>query len=71
MSDDRLSVTVNGEPRRVVRGTTVAALVEELSYRSAGIAVAVDREVVPRSTWGETVVRDGTRVEVVTAVSGG
>jgi sulfur carrier protein len=36
-----------------------------------GVAVAVDREVVPRSQWGETSLREGQRVEVLEAVQGG
>lgn len=66
-----LVLTVNGQPRRVAPGTTVAALVHELAASPRGIAVAIDREVVPRSTWDRVLVRGGTSVEVVTAVSGG
>lgn len=73
MNVDGLTVTltVNGQTRRVAVGTTIAALVHELSGSSRGVAVAIDREVVPRSNWEEVVVREGTSVEVVTATSGG
>ena len=37
----------------------------------AGIAVAVDGEVVPRSKWGLTPLQNGQRVEVVGAIQGG
>jgi sulfur carrier protein len=66
-----VTLTVNGEQRRVDAGTTIAALVHELSGHARGVAVAVDREVVPRSAWEEVLVREGTNVEVVTATSGG
>ncbi len=66
-----LGVTVNGEPRLVAAGSTVAALVAELGCGTRGVAVALDREVVPRSAWGRVVVGEGTVVEVVTAVAGG
>lgn len=36
-----------------------------------GVAVAVNEEVVPRSAWDETPVRDGDRVEVLNAAQGG
>lgn len=71
MSDGAVAVTVNGQPRRVAPGTTVAALVRGLTRSPRGVAVAVDREVVPRSSWDEVVVAEGSSVEVVTAVSGG
>jgi sulfur carrier protein len=36
-----------------------------------GVAVAIDDAVLPRSAWATTTVRDGDRVEIVTAVQGG
>ncbi len=71
MSDDEVAVIVNGQPQQVAPGTTVAALVRGLTRSPRGVAVALDREVVPRSSWDEVVVGEGANVEVVTAVSGG
>lgn len=70
-SRDALTVRVNGLPRLVRPGTTVAVLVSELACGPRGVAVAVDREVVPRSLWDQVVVREGTDVEVVAAAAGG
>jgi sulfur carrier protein len=42
-----------------------------LPRQFSGVAAAVNGEVVPRSSWAGTVLRDGDRVEVVTAVQGG
>jgi sulfur carrier protein len=66
-------VTVNGEVRQVAPGTTVAELVERLggAHDGRGVAVAVDGEVVPFSTWSATRLEDGARIEVVVAVQGG
>jgi sulfur carrier protein len=36
-----------------------------------GVAVAVDREVIPRSEWPTTPVRPGAPIEIVTAAAGG
>jgi len=66
-----VSVSVNGQPREIVAGTTVAVLVQELGAGPRGIAVAIDREVVPRSSWEDVVVEEGAQVEVVTAAAGG
>lgn len=72
---ERMWVTVNGEPHEVKAGTTVAELVEALcgsaKVAARGIAVALDREVVPRSAWASVVVQSGEHVEVVSAVAGG
>ncbi|WP_171171209.1 sulfur carrier protein ThiS [Streptomyces sp. I05A-00742] len=72
-----VSVHVNGEPRAVPRGTTLAALVAELAGSAGrpgapgGVAAAVNEAVVPRGRWADTPLRDGDRVEVLTAVQGG
>lgn len=67
------AVLVNGEPREVEDGTTIAALVETLgvSPGARGVAVALEAEVVPRGEWAGRVLREGAQVEVVTAIQGG
>jgi sulfur carrier protein len=64
-------ITLNGEPVQVPEGTTVAELVDRLCDTDRGVAVALDREVVPRSSWTTQVVPAGARVEIVTAAAGG
>jgi sulfur carrier protein len=66
-----VELTVNGQPRAVPEGTTVAQLVAAVTELPAGVAAAVNGEVVPRRSWAATPVRGGDRVEVVTAVQGG
>ena len=64
-------ITVNGEPRRVSRGISVAQLARELGLEPARIAVERNLEIVPRSTLGEVKVEDGDTFEIVTFVGGG
>lgn len=73
MTTKAVALSVNGKARTVPAGTTVARLVCELAGHASarGVAVAIDREVVPRSSWGDVVLAEGTSVEVVTAVAGG
>jgi sulfur carrier protein len=66
-----MTVTVNGDPRELAPGTTLADLVTQLVPSAKGIAAAVNGEVVPRRAWSATKLADGTAVEVVTAVQGG
>lgn len=68
---DGVRALVNGEWRELGDGATVADVVALVATSARGVAVAVDREVVPRSAWTTTVVPDGARVEVVTAAAGG
>jgi sulfur carrier protein len=62
---------VNGAPWDGPTGTTVDELVAQWSRSPRGIAVAINGEVVPKSSWGTTRVSPGDRVEIVTATAGG
>ncbi len=66
-----MTVTVNGERSDVAPGTTVDALLAQLGARPTGTAVAVNGEVVPRSTWPTRRLDDDDAVEVLAAVQGG
>ncbi len=66
-----MQVWINGTPRELTPGASVADALAALSAPAAGVAVAVDGEVVPRATWTTHELTDGARVEVLTAVQGG
>jgi len=66
-----VNIVVNGETQELSNGTTVAALVDTLGRSPKGMAVAINEEVVPRSTWPDVELRPGDRVEVLTAAQGG
>jgi sulfur carrier protein len=50
---------------------TVDDLLTRLGIERRGIAVALDGDVVRRSDWSNTVVPDGSSIEIVTAAAGG
>lgn len=64
-----MNIKVNGEPRQIAEGSTVAEVVADLPQR--GTAVAVNGQVVPRSEHSQAALADGDIVEIVTAVQGG
>jgi len=68
-----LVLSVNGQPLRVPAGTTIADVVTQLTEQvdPKGVAVAIDRCVIPRSEWATTEARAGSLVEVVSAAAGG
>lgn len=66
-----MNVAVNGEPRVLEAGVTVAAVIDILGRGRQGVAVAVNEEIVPKSRWDDVALRDGDRVEVLTAAQGG
>ncbi|MER7518147.1 sulfur carrier protein ThiS [Streptomyces sp. NPDC126499] len=70
-ADASLTVSVNGEARVLAGPVSLDALVATLTTASAGVAAAVNETVVPRGRWATTVLGDGDRIEVLTAVQGG
>ncbi|MEU3598141.1 sulfur carrier protein ThiS [Streptomyces sp. NPDC006798] len=64
-------VSVNGEWRELASGTTLDALVATVAPAPSGVAAAVNETVVPRGQWPGTLLGDGDRVEILTAVQGG
>ncbi|HUF54766.1 MAG TPA: sulfur carrier protein ThiS [Dehalococcoidia bacterium] len=66
-----MAITLNGKPHDVSGSPTIIELVDSLSVNGNQVAVAVNGEVVRRTDWPETRVRDGDSVEVVRAVGGG
>ena len=66
-----ISLTLNGEPRRVAAGTSIAALLGDLALDAAKVAVERNLEIVPRSTFAGVALADGDRLEIVHFVGGG
>ena len=68
---DTLQVRINGEPRCVAAGSTIAALVAEIGLDPARVAVERNLEIVPRSTLADVAVAEGDAFEIVHFVGGG
>ncbi len=66
-----MNVIINGTARQVTRGGTVRDAVRLVTAAATGVAAAVNDEVVSRTAWDSTLLSDGDRVEVLTAVQGG
>ena len=66
-----MKISLNGAPATIGTEATVGAVVDGLGKGRKGVAVAVNDEVVPRSRWDYTALRDHDRVEILTASQGG
>ena len=63
-------VKINGEKLNIA-GKTVAEYLATTSYDPKRIAVERNGDIVPKAQYGETVLKDGDSVEVVSFVGGG
>lgn len=66
-----MRVMVNGEPRDVPDGATVADLLRELGLDPGRVAVERNLEVVRRGAFAATVLAEGDALEIVHFVGGG
>jgi thiamine biosynthesis protein ThiS len=66
-----MKVFVNGELREVDQITSLAELITQLDLPVARIAIELNRDVVRRSDWGSTMLKDEDRIEIVHFVGGG
>ena len=66
-----MEVRINGKPKEVPEGLSVAALVQDLGLETRFAAVALNGEVIRRADHPAVIVKEGDRIEIVQAVSGG
>ena len=61
---------VNGE-RVEAESSNLDHLLDELEYEGRHFAIAVNYDVVPRTRWAATALRDGDEIEIITPRQGG
>ena len=68
-----MDIRVNGESKTIEPGMNIFELLLDLQIQPAspGIAVALNREVVPRKLWQDTEIHSDSEVEIIRAVQGG
>jgi thiamine biosynthesis protein ThiS len=66
-----VQIVVNGKPMEVEPGITVDGLLTLLNVKREYTAVAVNREVTPKSTYGTVTLSEGDKVEIVRPMGGG
>ncbi|MEN8214167.1 MAG: sulfur carrier protein ThiS [Pseudomonadota bacterium] len=66
-----MHIFLNGEQRTIDAGATVADLIVELKLADQRLAVEVNEELVPRSTFDDYHLKGGDHMEIVNAIGGG
>jgi sulfur carrier protein len=66
-----IEIELNGAPHAVPAAHNLEALIASLDLAGKGIAVAVNREVVPRQQWSQRMLWPQDRVDIVRAIGGG
>jgi len=66
-----MRLIINGKEQTVADSLNLTRLIEQLGMKSDRVAVELNREIVPRPQWSETLLHDGDRLEIVHFVGGG
>ncbi|MDE2090696.1 MAG: sulfur carrier protein ThiS [Gammaproteobacteria bacterium] len=66
-----MQIIVNGRPTDVPETLTARELILQLELAGKRIALEVNGEIVPRSTYGKYRFESGDKIEVVHAIGGG
>jgi sulfur carrier protein len=71
-----MKLHINGEERAFADPVppvqfTLSTLIEVLGMKSDRVAVELNRDIVPRDRWPQTLLKDGDRLEIVHFVGGG
>lgn len=66
-----MKIRINGEDREIAEGLKLGGLLESLQIRPGRVVVERNREIVPRDSFGSTLLREGDVVEIVHFVGGG
>ena len=64
-------LTLNGERRTLEAPLTVAGLLASLGLDTRKVAVERNEEIVPRSSYAETLLASGDALEIVHFIGGG
>jgi thiamine biosynthesis protein ThiS len=66
-----IKIVGHGKDLDVADGLSVETLLTQLGVKREYTAVAVNRDITPRSAYGATVLRPGDKVEIVRPMGGG
>ena len=66
-----IEVSVNSESKQIESGKNLAELLGDWGFECQRVAVAINEDFVPRSTYADVSLKAGDRVDVVAPVQGG
>lgn len=66
-----ITISLNNEPKQIANNTLLSAALIEWGFGEVKIAVAINGEFVPRSTYSDRQLEDGDQIDIVKPVGGG
>ena len=66
-----VTISVNGESKRVDEGFTVTRLLKDLEIPGERVAVEVNLQIVGKENYSRSILKEGDRIEIIRFVGGG
>ena len=66
-----MSIEVNGKQVTWIKEETIKDLLKRMKYTFPLVIVKIDKKVVPRSKYSDTLVPDNSKIDVIHMISGG
>ncbi len=66
-----MKIILNGEPQELEQEVNLSAFLLDTGYADKLVAVAVNNHFVAKPSYGEHVIKDGDRIEIVAPMQGG
>ena len=66
-----ITIALNGDAYQLEKENSLASLIETLNLSGQAIAVAVNRQIIPRAQWQHQLLQAQDKVDVVRAIGGG
>lgn len=70
-TEEKISVMINGRTREVAASMTLTMLLDNLDINPKGIAVELNREVVPKTLHPKTTLKKNDTIEIIRMTGGG
>ena len=66
-----MNILLNNKSETLFDGSTVQKLLEDKNIKSKYFAVEINRKIIPKSTHNTHIIKDGDKIEIITAIGGG
>ncbi|MDO4790500.1 MAG: sulfur carrier protein ThiS [Porphyromonas sp.] len=66
-----MQITLNREPIEIPENCSLETLLKDHGWESGHVAVAINKTIIKRTAWAETVIRSGDDILIIGAVRGG
>lgn len=66
-----MKVSINGKKTDIENGVTIEKLLVSLGVRPEGIAVELNKEIVPKASHKRTIIKENDSIEIIRMAGGG